>query len=351
MTQRKRKKTQTEVLKKQNGTGSGKKKVGIPTALERAGASSADLLDLENTIQEDIRVDDASLEKMVSQSLDSAVSDLLASENKSLKKENIQKKETQEKAHSSSEEAFVLTLSNHLKIAENKIKELENENEKLCLDNEKLMVAGEALKEAVDKFSGENKNLKLEVREERLSWANQKNDFENLMEGKVLEIKNLKTKVSALEKHLSKDIRKIRARERELENRLELKQNEMESVIQEKDFTLLKFKQELDLLREKSESDRQNHHLWMEKNIQNKERVEKAIQSLRLSLQLLESSYSAEDEFVLEEKSELFEKSLEKNIPQKEELQEEPSVPVEGESNDVQKESQEDLENVEEEAG
>lgn len=359
MTQGKRKKSQTEVLKKQNSAVSVKKKNTLSVQAEgpegltpiKAGTHTKGLLDLENTIQKDIQVDDASLEKMVNQSLDSAVVDLFTSEKKLSKKEKIQTKEIQENSHSSGE-AFVLTLSNHLKIAENKIKELENENEKLCLDNEKLMVAGEALKEAVDKFSSENKNLKSDSREERLSWANQKNDFENLVEGKILEIKNLKTKISALEKHLSRDIRKIRTRERELENRLELKQNEMESIIREKDITLLKFKQELDLLREKAESDRQNHHLWMEKNVQNKERIEKAVQSLRLSLQLLESSPPPEDEFILEEKSELFEKSAENSLPQKEEpLKETSSAPIEGGSNDLQKENQEALESVEEDAG
>ena len=215
MTQGKRKKPQTEVLKKQGCAGSGKRKAGPPTAPVQAGIPSTDILDLENTIQKDVQVDDASLKKMVSQSLDSAVVDVLTSEKKILKKEKVHKKEIQKKAHSSGE-AFVLTLSNHLKIAENKIKELESENEKLCLDNEKLMVAGETLKEAMDKFSIENKNLKSAGREERLSWANQKNDFENLVEGKILEIKNLKTKISALEKYLSTDIRKIRTREREL---------------------------------------------------------------------------------------------------------------------------------------
>ena len=125
----------------------------------------------------------------------------------------------------------------------------------------------------------------------------------------------------------------------------------MESVIREKDFTLLKFKQELDLLREKAESDRHNHHLWMEKNIQNKERIEKAVQSLHLSLQLLENSHPPDDEFLLEERSELFEKSSEKSLPQKKDLQEESSAPVEGESNDLQMENQKDAEHTEEEAG
>ena len=359
MTQGKRKKSQTEVLKKQKCASSEKKKKVLSAvqvegskslAPAKAGTHTKGLLDLENTIQKDIQVDDDSLEKMVNQSLDSAVVDLFTSEKKLSKKEKIQTREIQGNSHSS-KEAFVLTLSNHLKIAENKIKELESENEKLCLDNEKLMVAGEALKEAVDKLSSENKNLKLDGREERLSWTNQKNDFENLVEDKILEIKNLKTKISALEKHLSRDIRKIRARERELENRLELKQNEMESIIREKDFTLLKFKQELDLLREKAESDRQNHHLWMEKNVQNKERIEKAVQSLRSSLQLLESSPAPEDEFILEEKSELFEKSAEKPLPQKEDLQEKSSTPVEDGSNDLTKENQEDAEHKEEKAG
>ena len=313
MTQGKRKKSKTEVLKKQ----------------------AKDILELENTIQKDIQVDDLSLEDVVKNSVDSACVDLFTSRKKPAKEKQAQSKASLPKPEQPSGDAFVLTLSNHLKIAENKIKELEHNNENLYLDNEKLMVAGEALKEAVDKFSNENKMLKSNYKEERVSWFDQKNNLENLAEDQSTEIKSLKMKINALEKHLSRDIRKTRVRERELENRLELKQNEMEGVIREKDHTLLQFKQELDLLREKAENDRKNHHQWVEQRIQDRDRIGRAIQALQLSLQLLENSAKQEDEFSLEEKSGLFEKTSEvsKSAAKEASLnQVEPSVPDEVES-------------------
>ena len=290
---RKKKQSKTEVLKKQD----------------------KNILDLEKTIQKDIQVDDSSLKDMVNQSVDSACGDLFTSRKKTAKKESSQRKDFVQmdkqplpKPNTPSGNAFVLTLSNHLKIAENKLKELEDENERFRLDNEKLMVAGESLKEAVDKFSGENKVLKSTYKGDRLSWLDQTNDLESLMEDQSTEIKGLRMKIGALEKHLSRDIRKTRVRERELENRLELKKNEMDSVIRDKDQTLLKFKKELDLLREKVESDRQSHHRWLEKKNQDKERIGRVIQALQLSLQLLENSNQQEEEFILEEKSELLKK-------------------------------------------
>ncbi len=338
MTQGKKKKFKTEVLEKQ----------------------SSDILDLEKTIQKDIQVDDLSLKGVVNESVDSVCVDLFTSGKKPAKKGKQQNKTPIQKQESPSGDAFVLTLSNHLKIAENKIRELEHNNEHLRLDNEKLLVAGEALKEAVDKFSNENKILKSTSKEDRLFWAEQKNDLENLIEDQSTEIKSLKMKISALEKHLSRDIRKTRVRERELENRLELKQNEMESVIREKDHTLLKFKQELDLLREKVESDRKNHHQWLEQRIQDRDRTGRAIQALQLSLQLLESSAKQEDEFSLEEKSGLFEKTSESPksvVPQEASLnQVESSTPNEVESKDntnhlEENQNEDEPSKIEEEAG
>lgn len=345
MTQGKRNKSKTEVLKKQG----------------------SDILDLEKTIQKDIQVDDLSLGDVVNKSVDSACVDLFTSEKKAKKEAKKEKNFDQvvknpiPKPDSPSGNAFVLTLSNHLKIAENKLKELEDENERIRLDNEKLMIAGEALKEAVEKFSSENKVLKSTYKEDRIAWSDQKNDLENAVEDQSAEIKGLRIKISALEKHLSRDIRKTRVRERELENRLEFKRNEMDNTVRDKDQILLKFKQELDLLREKSEQDRQNHHLWMEKKVQDKERTGRAIQALQLSLQLLENSNQQDEEFVLEEKSEFFEKTsnLEgSSAPQEASLnQAESSTPLSVESEDhsdsVEEDQQEEeeLNKVEEEVG
>jgi len=297
---------------------------------------------LENTIPKKYSVEYLLFGKIMNQSVDSAVVNLFTFGQTTAGKEAVQKKDFAQmdkqplsKSNTPSGDSFTLTLSNHLKIAENKLKELECENESLHLDNEKLMIAGEALKEAVDRFSHENKMLKSTYKEDHLSWLNQKNDLENLVEDQSTEIKGLKMKVSALEKHLRRDIRKTRVRERELENRLELKQNEMDSVIHDKDQTLLKFKQELDLLREKAESDRQQHHRLLEKKTQDKERIGRAVQALQLSLQLLENSNQQEEEFVLEEKSGFFEKTSnlsESSVSQKASLNVESSGPVEEEA-------------------
>ena len=354
MAQGKKKKLKTEVLKKE----------------------SSDILDLEKTIQKDISVDDLSLKKMVDKSVDSVCADLFTSGTKSAKKQpvkdqsvqepsvsklfapelsaperpaperavperaapesSVQKEEVQIKEAGQKREpesAFALTLSNHLKIAEKKIKELEQNNEDLRLDNEKLLVAGEALKEAADKFSNENKAMKSNYKEEKLSWADQKNDLENKAEDQSAEIESLKMKIGVLEKHLSRDIKKTRVRERELENRLELKQNEMESVIREKDQTLLKFKQELDFLREKEEQSRNDRRQWVEQRVQDKDRKHRAVQSLQLSLKLLEEN--SEKDFSLEEKSELFEKPPEMTDVQEAGLNKTASSPLaEGEESE-----------------
>ena len=183
---------------------------------------------------------------------------------------------------------FVLTLSNNLKIAEKKIKKLEDSNAQLCLENQKLVLSGEALQDSLDKLSREYQAIKSDYGEGKQSWVDQKKLLEKALEEQNLEIKNLKSKTTALEKHLERDVKKVRVKERELENKLELKKNEIQSIVRDKDKILLKLKMELDLLKEKinfHEVDKRKIEEMMENN---KEKSHRVIRALQMCLHLLQ---------------------------------------------------------------
>ena len=195
---------------------------------------------------------------------------------------------------------FVLNLSNNLKIAEKRMRELESENDQLRISNEKLTLAGEALQESFDKLSSEHKLLKSDYEHERSGFVEQKRILENAATAQTAEVKALKLKNSTLENRLNRDVKKIRVREKELENRLELKQSEMESLMREKDKTLLQLKRESDSLREKIQTKKESFQKLEKKQDEERERSRRVIRALQMSLHLLKGG---EDYSVYKEES------------------------------------------------
>ena len=183
---------------------------------------------------------------------------------------------------------FVLTLSNNLKIAEKKIKKLEDSNAQLRLENQKLVLSGEALQDSLDKLSREYQTIKSDYGEGKRSWIDHKKLLEKALDEQNLEIKNLKSKTTALEKHLERDVKKVRVKERELENKLELKKNEIQSIVRDKDKILLKLKMDLDLLKEKINFHVEDKRQTEEMIENNKEKSHRVIRALTMCLHLLQ---------------------------------------------------------------
>jgi chromosome segregation ATPase len=181
-----------------------------------------------------------------------------------------------------------LAQSESLRAAQQKILELEGEAESLRRENEKLAVAAEAIKNQADKLQVEldDKNKKLELIKE--THAQEKEIYEGAARLKDQELKELRLKSKEYEARLSTHLQKIRVRERELENRLELIRIESAALSRSKYDHLMDLKRQIDQLNIEIDNYRsKTQELNQQLNGQS-ELVRRTVKALRLALSMLE---------------------------------------------------------------
>ena len=100
----------------------------------------------------------------------------------------------------------------------------------------------------------------------------------------------LERKVSEMEMRLSTSIQKIRVRERELENRLELVRMEGQALIRNKDEMILDLKRQIDQLTIELESYRTKGQDLNKQLDDKQEMLSRTVKALRLALSLLEGN-------------------------------------------------------------
>ena len=127
-----------------------------------------------------------------------------------------------------------------------------------------------------------------------------KNFKENLSEDKKVltrsisdkqsKIDSLTTKIETLESRLKQENYNVRTRERELENRLELVRSEKNTLLKDKDGTILSFKREIDKLNFEVDSYRDQQKELKAKILASDERIKKSVRALRVALGILEGT-------------------------------------------------------------
>jgi predicted RNase H-like nuclease (RuvC/YqgF family) len=181
-----------------------------------------------------------------------------------------------------------LLQSEHMRIAQNRIKELEEVVESLRVDNEQLSSASETLKNRNDELNGKLENLESRIEDVTENANREKSFLETSTKSKSREISALKLKVEELESRLHQDLRKIRVRERELENIIEIVRAEHAAVILNKDEMILNLKRKVDDLMH--QMDLQNHRLKDQDRASREEheKVKRTVKGLRAALIMLE---------------------------------------------------------------
>jgi hypothetical protein len=176
----------------------------------------------------------------------------------------------------------------NLKVAQQRILELEQYIEKYRKENEMLGSAGEISKNRIEDLI--SKSLLLEKQKNELKELNESElrIFKDGLVSKDSEIHRLRTKVEELESRLANDLRKVRVRERELENRLELAKVERTALLRAKDETILELKRKTENLQGEIEG-YQNKIIDLGKKIEtNQEQFARTVRALRLALTNLE---------------------------------------------------------------
>lgn len=181
-----------------------------------------------------------------------------------------------------------LGQAENLKMAQEKILELERENEKLRIQNEELMSASEIIKERSDLLSAQLAELKNDRDGLEDSFKNEMIVLKNHLNRKDTELHKAQFKIEELESRLKFDMKKIRIRERELENRLELLRAEKNALVRNKDEQILDLRRKIDLIQMEVESYRQKC-IDLNKQIESsQESFKRTTRALRLAMANLE---------------------------------------------------------------
>lgn len=184
-------------------------------------------------------------------------------------------------------EAQFLQAEN-LKIAQQRIIELEKDIERLRKENEILSSANDIGKQKLEDLVAtvqQSERQKFELKETNESELR---IFKDGLNAKDQEIQRLKTKVEELESRLANDLRKIRVRERELENRLELSKMEKTALVRSKDETILELKRRSETMDGEIQS-YQNKVIELNQKIEaNQEQFSRTVRALRIALTNLE---------------------------------------------------------------
>lgn len=188
-----------------------------------------------------------------------------------------------------------LVQSENYRIAQQKILDLEAETERLRRENEALAAAGETIRKTADELKAENETNQRRLEQLRETFGQEKDILSASLAGKDRELKELKAKVEEYEMRLSSNLQKIRVRERELENRLELVRMESSAVVRNKDEVLLDLKRRLDQSQMELENYRQKSQEVHKSMTEKQELLRRTVKALRLALSMLENEVDGQD--------------------------------------------------------
>ena len=181
-----------------------------------------------------------------------------------------------------------LAQAENLQIAQEKIIDLELENDKLRLQNEELMAASEIIKERSDLLSAQLNEYKNDREGLEDSFKNEIVLLRNHLSRKDAELHKAQFKTEELDSRLKFDMKKIRIRERELENRLELIRAEKNAIVKNKDEQILDLRRKMDILQMEVESYRQKC-VDLNKSVESsQESFKRTTRALRLAMANLE---------------------------------------------------------------
>lgn len=176
----------------------------------------------------------------------------------------------------------------HLRMAQQRIFQLEKENDVLRSENDELANAAEIIKNRIEEQASKISKLEEESKEERESFQSEVYILKGNLQHKENENIKLKLKIEDLEARLRTDFRKIRVRERELENRLELLKAEKLALVRAKDENILELRRKLDTLQNEIESYRAKLLELNQIIDSNQDQFKRTVKALRLALSNLE---------------------------------------------------------------
>lgn len=183
-----------------------------------------------------------------------------------------------------------LAQAENLKIAQRRILDLEREIENLRTENEELSSAGEVIRIRTDELEAKVLHLEKEKHEDKESSHSEVLLLKGSLQHRETELAKSKIKIEELESRLKSDFKKIRVRERELENRLELLRAEKAALTRSKDEYILEQKRKIDQLSQELDNYRKKCLELNKALVANQDQFKRTERALRLALTNLEVS-------------------------------------------------------------
>lgn len=183
-----------------------------------------------------------------------------------------------------------LQQAENLKLAQQRILDLEKENDRLRSENEEVSSAADIIRSRLEELSAKITSQEREKAELQESAQNEMMILKGNLQFKESEVAKARLKIDELEVRLRNDFKKIRIKERELENRLELARAEKSALVRAKDENILELKRKID--QQQSEIDNYREKLLeLNKTIEaNQEQFKRTVRALRLALSNLEAT-------------------------------------------------------------
>jgi hypothetical protein len=181
-----------------------------------------------------------------------------------------------------------LAQSESLRIAQNRLLEFEQEIERLRQQNEELAAAGETLRRRTDELLAQNNKRESDYQNAISTFGQEKQILTESKEALQRDLELARRKAEELELRISTNIQKIRVRERELENRLELMKMESAALLRSKDETILELKRNIDQLNLELNNYRTKNQELNRQTTDKQEMLRRTVKALRLALSMLE---------------------------------------------------------------
>jgi hypothetical protein len=171
-------------------------------------------------------------------------------------------------------------IRSELEKAKASIQKVQSDKRKLMLKVDEIEADRRALEETVDE-------LRHKVSLSEGDTSQKVKDYQARLENSQFQAKRLEKKLEDFKLRVRLDIQKIRARERELENRLELQKRDTEALISGKDTRLLNQKREIDRMQFEMEILKERLVEETERAEDRNEKLHRALQSLKMAQGML----------------------------------------------------------------
>jgi hypothetical protein len=188
-----------------------------------------------------------------------------------------------------------LAQAETLKLAQERIKELEKEVDQLRQDNDDLASAGEIITQKMEDYQGRVVRLEKEKNEISTQLKNEVLIIKGHLQYKDNELSKSRTKIEELDLRIKTDFKKIRVRERELENRLELVRAEKQALMRSKDEKILELQRKLDQMKSELDLYRTKVQDLNKSMEEQQDQMRKTVRALRVAMSNLENDSPLDD--------------------------------------------------------